>query len=78
MTPQRPVILADIRGRTVVLSPVDNGSGLTVADVRALCTAAALEPTTTVRSTFLPVAQLPDLEAMCQHRGVVVQRRKRW
>lgn len=71
----RRVIVADIRGRTVALQPVPNGSGLTNTDVRALSTAAAIEPQCTQHATFIRLSELPDLEAYCSIRDVVVVRR---
>jgi len=72
--PARRVVIADVRGRTVYLKPVDNGSGMSLADVRALVTSAALLPHTTPTSTLIGLSELPDFEAMCQVAGVVCQR----
>jgi hypothetical protein len=71
----RRVIVADLRGSTVALQPVPNGSGLSNADIRAWCTAAAIEPRTTVHATFIRLRELPDLEAYLSMRDVVVVRR---
>ena len=71
---RRQVVLAVITGRTVRLEPVDNGAGLTTMRIRALATAAAIEPRCTARSTLIGLRRLPDFEAMAELRGVVVQR----
>ena len=73
--PARPVILASVRGRTVALRAVDNGSGLDLAGVRRLALDAGLEPQGTARSCFIGLSSLPDLEAYCESMtNVVVQR----
>jgi len=70
----RPVILATVTGRSVALRAVDNGSGLDLAGVRRLALDAGLEPQGTARSCFLGLSSLPDLEALAEYRGIVVQR----
>jgi hypothetical protein len=72
---RRAVVIATIRGRTVALSAAQNGAGLTNTDVRALAVSAGLKPRHTPRTTFVGLSELPDLEALCEYRGVVVQRR---
>ena len=72
--PARRVMLADVGRRVVKLSPAPNGSGLSLTEVRALATAAALDPVIAGRAVLLPLAALPDLEAYCELLGVVVKR----
>jgi hypothetical protein len=48
---------------------------MTNADIRALALSAGLQPRHTPRTTFVGLSDLPDLEALCEHRGVVVTRR---
>jgi hypothetical protein len=71
---RRAVVIATIKGRTVALSAAQNGV-LTNTDVRALAVSAGLQPRHTPRTTFVGLSELPDLEALCEYRGVVVQRR---
>lgn len=72
--PPRQVMLATIRGRVVSLSPVDNGA-MTVADVRALVTLATGEGRSNARGSIVGLSRLADVEALAEHRGVVVVRR---
>lgn len=74
--PDRRVVIATIRGRTVALAAVLDASGFTNSDVRSLCVTAAIEPRTTAHATFIGLSELPDLEALCEVRGVVVVRRR--
>ena len=74
MTRPRQVMLATIRGRVVSLSPVDNGA-MTVADVRALVALATGEGRNTARGSIVGLSRLADVEALAEHRGVVVVRR---
>jgi hypothetical protein len=72
--PARPVILASVRGRTVALRAVDNGSGFDLAAVRRLAIDAGLDPQGTTRSCYIGLSDLLDLEALAEFRNVVVQR----
>jgi hypothetical protein len=68
------VIFATVRGRTVGLKSGDNGSAFTLADVRRLAVDAGLDPQGTERSCYIGLSALPDLEAIAEHRGIVVVR----
>ena len=70
----RVVILATVTGRTVGLKSVTNGAGFGPADVRRLAVDAALDPRTTPSSVVIGLSRLPDLEALAEYRGIVVQR----
>lgn len=77
MRPPRFVIVADVRGMVARLTVAANGSGRTTSDVASLARAAALEPRIARGAVLLPLRQLPDLEALCEWSGVIVQRRQR-
>jgi hypothetical protein len=69
------VILAhSVTPGTVRLTVAPNGYAASPSDIAALATAAALLPQSTPRGVWIKGSELPDLEAMCETRGVVVQR----
>jgi len=70
----RVVIVATVTGRTVGLKSVTNGSAFGPADVRRLALDAGLDPRTTPSSVVIGLSRLPDLEALAEFRGIVVQR----
>ena len=75
--PARVVIIATVTGRTVSLKSVRNGSGYGPAEVRRLAVDAGLDPRTTPSSCYIGLSALPDLEALAEFRGIVVQRSTR-
>jgi hypothetical protein len=75
--PARPVITASVRGRTVALRAVTNASGWTRYDVERLVTSAGLFPRTASDAVFVGLSELPDVEAMAEHSGVIVVRMER-
>lgn len=77
---RRQVLVVDLAGRVLgrnvrVAPAIGSPIGLHV--VIGLCTAAAIEPSVVRDSCIVRLEQLPDLEALCEHRGVVVQRTRR-
>lgn len=76
--PPRFVILADhVTTSAVRLSVAPNGYVASPSDIAAIATSAALLPRITPRGVWITPRELADFQAMCQHRGVVVQVAKR-
>ena len=72
----RFVVLAAAQETFTRLEVAPNGSGRSVSDLSALATAAAILPRVTPRGVWIRTVELPDFEALCEVRGVVVQRRR--
>jgi hypothetical protein len=70
----RAVVVADVRRRVVALRAVDNGSGFGFADVGRLVLSAGVTPRAAGSGYLIGLSELPDVEALAEYRGVVVQR----